>query len=64
MIALYDTCNVLVGYYENFNQFYNWLEVQHRFRPNKDYSNYLVQYRNPNLTTCTVRTFLKPDIVL
>lgn len=64
MIALYDTCNVLVGYYDDFNQFYNWLETQRKFRPNKDYSKYIVQYKNPNLCTCTVSKFLQPDIIL
>ena len=64
MIALYDTCNVLVGYYDDFDQFYNWLETQRKFRPNKDYSKYIVQYKNPNLCTCTVSKFLQPDIIL
>ena len=64
MITLYDTYNILIGYYKDFNQFYSWLETQRRFRPNKDYSKYIVQYKNPNLTTCTVKRFLQPDIIL
>ena len=64
MITLYDPYSILIGYYKDFNQLYNWLETQHKFRPNKDYSNYIVQYKNPNICTCTVKTYLKPDITL
>lgn len=63
MITLYDPYNILIGYYNDFNQFYNWLETQRRFRPNKDYSQYIVQYKNPNLCTCTMSTFLRLNII-
>lgn len=64
-MTLYDTCNVPVSCFKNFNQFYDWLTVQNKFRPNKDYSKYLIQYKESgSLVTTTVKRYLQTDIGL